>query len=102
MKRYITLSDGTSMGDSVHVFETDAPAEELKTLEKASNEVYINGGSFEDVPIWAYALAEKGYVFEYVDSCQHITPYGTSSDWLERKYSFIKEHYKIENQPNIN
>ena len=32
--RLITLSDGTSMGDSLIVFETDAPIEELKELER--------------------------------------------------------------------
>ena len=30
--RLITLSDGTSMGDSLIVFETDAPIEELERL----------------------------------------------------------------------
>lgn len=95
MKRYITLSEGTGMGDSIHVFETNAPVEELKALEKISNEVYINGGSEEDVPIWAYELASK-YIFKYIDSCRHITPYGTSSDWLEEKYAQITEHYEIQ------
>ena len=97
--RRIILTDGTGMGDSVIIFETDAPACELKELERISCEVYINGGDYEDVPKWASVLNEKGYTFEYVDSHQHITPMGTSSEWLEDKYPEIAENYVIENQP---
>ncbi len=89
------------MGDRIIVFETNAPVEELKRLEKVSNDVYINGEGDEDVPIWFETLEEKGYIFGYVDECQHVTPYGTSSKWLESKYSHIKEHYIIDNQPGI-
>jgi len=32
--RVISLSDGTGMGDSVFVFQTDAPIEELRDLER--------------------------------------------------------------------
>ena len=98
-ERMITLTDGTCMGDIIIVFSTNAPVEELKALEKISNDVYINGGEAEDVPIWTDVLKEKGYIFEYLDEHQHITPMGTSKEWLEEKYPSIKEHYLIQNQP---
>lgn len=100
-KRLITLSDGSGMGDMVIVFETNAPVEELKELERISCEVYINGGEDEDVPIWADILTQKGYIFDYVAEHQHITPRGDSETWLENKYPQITEHYEIENQPFI-
>ena len=100
--RVITLTDGTDMGGMIIVFRTNAPIEELKELEKVSNAVYINGGAYEDVPIWAEVLKNKGYVFDYVDEHEHITALGTSSDWLEKKYSHVTEHYTIDNQPNRN
>ena len=100
-KRLISLTDGTGMGDMVIIFETNAPAKELKELERISCEVYLNSGDYEDVPIWAKVLTEKGYVFDYVAEHQHITAHGTSQDWLENKYSSITEHYVIENQPEI-
>lgn len=99
MTRLISFSDGTTMGNTTFVFETDVPIEELEELEKISNDVYINGGSEEDVPIWREILKEKGYKFDYVDECQHITLYGTSTDWLQEKYPNVKEHYIIDNQP---
>lgn len=99
--RLITLCDGTGMGDSLIIFETNAPVEELKELEKISCQVYINGGDYEDIPIWAEVLIQKGYVFNCVEQHQHVTAYGTSTTWLENKYPEIKEHYTIENQPNI-
>jgi len=101
MLRHVILTDGTGMGDSVIIFETDSPVDELKELERISCEVYINGGDYEDVPNWASVLKEKGYTFEYVDSHQHITPTGTSREWLEDKYPEIMENYVIENQPEI-
>ena len=102
MERLITLTDGTGMGDALIIFKTNAPSDLLKSLEKDSCNVYINGGNYEDVPIWRDVLADKGYTLEYVDSCQHVTPYGTSTDWLENHDigSKIQEHYVIENQPN--
>ncbi len=99
--RLITLSDGTGMGDSVYVFKTNAPIEELKALEEESNNIYLKGGSSEDIPIWATVLEKKGYIFEYEDECQHITPHGTSESWLADKYDNITEHYQIDNQPNM-
>lgn len=102
MTRYITLTDGSGMGNSVYVFETNAPVEELKELERISNEVYINGGDEEDVPIWGRELTIKGYVFDYKGEHQHVTAYGTSDEWLEKNYSFVTEHYVIENQVQPN
>lgn len=98
--RLITLMDGTGMGNSLIVFETDAPVKELKELEKISCQVYIDKRDDSEVPIWSKVLSEKGYTFEYVNEHQHITPYGSSSDWIEREYPEIQEHYIIENQPD--
>ena len=97
-QRLITLTDGTSMGDTIIVFSTNAPTEELKELERVSNDVYHNGGDIDYVPIWAEVLTKKGYVFEFIDECQHVTPFCNSTDWLEEKYSNVKEHYIINNQ----
>lgn len=99
--RLISLTDGTDMGGQVIVFKTNAPIDELKTLEKISNDVYINGGDPEDVPIWANALCGKGYLFDYVDECENVTAYTTSSEWLEDYYPEITEHYQIDNQPEV-
>lgn len=41
--RYISLSDGTCMGDELIVFETNAPSEVLKELERVSCQIYKNG-----------------------------------------------------------
>lgn len=74
----------------------------LKELEKISNDIYINGGEEEDVPIWKNVLEKKGYAFDYVDEHENVTAFGTSSDWLKKEYPQITEHYCIENQPTIN
>lgn len=97
--RLITLTDGTDMGSTIIVFKTNAPIEELKKLEIQSNDIYINGGDEEDIPIWSQVIKGKGYVFDYVDEHQHVTAYGTSTEWLKEKYPQIIEHYCIENQP---
>lgn len=89
------------MNDRTIVFETNAPVEELKKLEIVSNDVYINGGSEEEVPIWAKLLKERGYNFDYIDEHQHVTAYGSSAEWLKSKYDHVKEYYIIDNQPNI-
>ena len=98
-ERWIALSDGTTMGDELVIFKTNAPVSELKELEKQSCQVYLNGGDYEDVPIWKYVLNKKGYTFEFVDSHRHISPYGSSCTWLELDYPEVTEHYVIENQP---
>lgn len=100
-KRLITLSDGTTMGGKLLVIRTDAPAEVLSKLEKISCEIFINGADYEDVPIWADVLKEKGYEFAYIDSCTHVTAYGTSRDWLEETFGEINEKYVIEDQTDI-
>ena len=97
MKRLFTLMNGTSMGDNLIVFETNAPIEELKELERISNDISLNG-EWEDIPNWMEVLEEKGYICTYVDEHRHVTAYGTSTSWLEEKYPQIKEHYCIENQ----
>ena len=100
--RLIALTDRTGMGGSVIIFKTNAPIEELKELERISNKVYISGSkNGEDVPIWADVLVNKGYIFDYVDEHQHITPCGTSTDWLSEKYPQTKERYIIDDQPFI-
>lgn len=100
-KRLISLSDGTGMGGELLVIRTDAPAEVLSELEKISCEIFINGSDAEKVHIWADVLEEKGYEFAYIDSCTHVTAYGTSSDWLEETFGEINEKYIIEDQPDI-
>lgn len=100
-KRLITLSDGTGMGGELLIIRTDAPAEVLSELEKISCEIFINGANHEDVPIWADVLEEKGYEFAYIDSCTHVTAYGTSRDWLEETFGEINEKYIIEDQPDL-
>lgn len=99
--RLIILCNGTGMGDEMIVFKTNAPVERLKELEQQSCQIYIDGGSYDDVPIWLDVLTDEGYVFELVDEHQHITPFKSSSDWLEDKYSEITEKYIIENQPEL-
>lgn len=99
--RLITLSDGTCMSDSLIVFETDAPIEELKELERLCCQIYKDGGDLEDILLWADVLYQKGYKFDYVADHPHVNPYDTSSGWLEKNYPNIQEHYIIENQPNL-
>ena len=98
-QRLITLTDGTDMGGVIIVFLTNAPIEELKELEKISNDIYINGEDEEDIPIWANVLTDKGFTFDYVDDHQHVTAFGTSTEWLNEKYPQITEHYCIDKQP---
>lgn len=78
--RLVALSDGTSMGDSLLVFQTDAPIEELKSLEEISCNAYIDGDGVDDVPLWGKVLEEKGYTFEWIAEHQHVSPFGTSED----------------------
>lgn len=99
--RLISLQDGTAMGDSIYVFKTNAPIEELKNLEKVSCQVYLEHRDPDDVPIWAETLSSKGYIFEYQNECTNITPFTCSSDWLKEEYPEIEEHYLIENQPEL-
>lgn len=98
-ERMVTLAEGTEKGDSVYVFLTDAPEEELQIIEKISCDIYKSGGSYEDVPIWKDVLEKRGYSFEYVDEYPHISIFSTSEEWLENAYPSIAEHYVIENQP---
>ena len=57
--RLICFCDGTGIGDYLYVVNTNAPMTELKELERKSCQVYLNGGSYEDVPIWAESLEKK-------------------------------------------
>lgn len=94
--RFISLMDGTEMGDMLIIFKTDAPVKELKELERISNELYMSSGDYDDIPIWSYVLKQKGYVFNYIDEYRNVTVYGTSKEWLKEKYPQIEEHYCIE------
>lgn len=100
-KRLITLSDGNGMGDELYIFETDAPVERLKELEKVSCDAYINGNGYDDVPHWASVLKSEGYAFDFVDSHAHINQWNSSGIWLENEYPKITEHYEIDNQPEL-
>lgn len=84
--RKIILQDGTCMGDEILVFLTNVPKNRLKSLVKESCDIYKNGGSYEDVPLWANVLTDEGYIFELQD-CEN--PEG------------IQELYVIENQPEL-
>lgn len=92
--RLISLSTGNGMGDDLIIFETNAPQELLKELEKESCEIYKQDSS--EVPIWADVVEEKGYKFNYISHSQNVTPYGTSSSWKERNYPYVTEQYWIE------
>ena len=101
-ERYITLCDGTCMGDELLIFITDAPIDELKKLETLCNDMYKQEKNPE-TPIWSDVLTSLGYKFEFVDSHAHITPFSSSSEWIasHEVYSKITEHYILENQPNL-
>lgn len=99
--RLVALSDGTGMGDALLVFQTNAPVEELQSLEELSCNAYIDGNGFEDVPIWAEVLEKKGYLFECIAEHQHVSAYDTSDDWLKQYYPSITEQYVIDNQPEL-
>lgn len=88
--RKIALYDGTGMGGELIIFKTNAPAQFLKELEEKSTIQVLAG---KDHIIWADECANKGYIFEYVDHHQHITAYGTSVEWRNRKYAYVKEEY---------
>ena len=49
----------------------------------------------------AVITRQKGYEFAYIDSCTHVTAYGTSRDWLEETFGEINEKYVIEDQTDI-
>ena len=100
-QRLITLTDGTGMGGITIVFKTNAPIEELKELEKISNEVYLNNGDEDDIPDWSTVLEEKGYTFEFVDECMNVEIGGTADEWLVEDYPMIQEHYVIDDQPEL-
>lgn len=84
--RRVLLQDGTGMGDDLLIFKTNAPEERLKKLEKESCEIYKNGGSYDDIPIWSDVLSDEGYIFE-------LDAVANQDD--------ICEKYVIENQPEI-
>ena len=98
--RLIALSDGTRDQDSLIVFETNAPVEILKKLEKQSCDVFLSGsGCYDDVPIWRDVLTEQGYEFNCIDSQFHTIGFKTSEQWLKDDFPDITEKYVIENQP---
>ena len=104
-KRYITLCDGTTMGDELIIIKTNAPIALLKKLEKESCEVYLLAGDDTDVPKWYEEVEQAGYAYEYITSYQHITAGLTSEEALEafeeKNKMKITEHYVIENQPEL-
>lgn len=97
--RNIILVDGTGMDGTTCVFQTNAPVETLKELEKISCDAYITGGGAEDVPIWSKEVSKKGYEFTYVDEYPNVSPFGTADEWQKQKYPHVTEVYTIENQP---
>ena len=94
--RYVAVSDGCGMGDSVYVFITNIPAETLKAFERFCQELSKIGYESDEMPNWAKTLDNDfDHVFEYVSDHQHVSPYGTSSDWLEDRFPEINEYYKL-------
>ncbi len=94
--RNIALSDGDGMAGELMVFKTDVPEDELKKIEKISCQIYTKTDDTSEVPIWSEVFGKKGFTFQYVDSCTHVTAFCTSSDWLKEKFPEVKEIYKIE------
>lgn len=88
--RQISLSDGTGMGDELLIFETNAPINRLKELEKECCDIYKNGGDYDDIPIWEDVLTNEGYTFNLVASHQHITPFLSSKEWMEKITKMLK------------
>ena len=104
-KRYITLCDGTTMGDELLVVKTNAPAELLKSLEMKSCEAYLTDGDDATVPWWDEEVKKAGYDYEVIWSHTHVTAIYTSEEALEifeeKHNTKITEHYVIENQPEL-
>ena len=90
------------MGGELLVIRTDAPAEVLSELEKISCEIFINGANYEERSYMGRCFEKRrGMNLTYIDSCTHVTAYGTSSDWLEETFGEINEKYVIEDQPDL-
>lgn len=93
--RLIVLQDGTSMGDYIYLFRTDAPVSQLKKLLDECNRIYMNGGCEEDIPYWGEVIESEGYLFDPIDeTCVCGSHVGNFDD--------IEERYVIENQPYLN
>jgi len=98
--RYIGLKDGTSAEDNLIIFDTNAPKRELEELERISCEIYKNGGTERDIPVWANQLIVKGYLFKYINSHKNAREDETAKEWQEELYPDI-EIYTIENHPKL-
>lgn len=90
-ERLIGIVDGDGMGGYVYIIKTNAPKSRLSELEQECS--YCN---CDDMPDWAEVLTEEGYTYTYIDECRHVTPYGTSEEWLEDKYPGVIEMYYID------
>lgn len=91
MLRQIAFSTGEGMGDEMIIMETDAPQSRLNDLETES----CNVDDYEDVPNWFSTLQDEGYIADYVDEHQHITPYSSSAEWMDEYFNNINEIYYI-------
>lgn len=92
--RLIALSDSPEMDGELVIFETNAPSKRLKELEKESCALFTEE-AYDEIPNWSYTLEFEGYLCRYIDSEQHVTPYGTSEEWQQENYQ-IKEFYYID------
>lgn len=72
-----------------------APSKRLKELEKESCALFTEE-AYDEIPNWSYTLEFEGYLCRYIDSEQHVTPYGTSEEWQQENYQNIKEFYYID------
>lgn len=100
-KRRIAFSTGDTMGDEMIVFETDAPQSRLKELEKESCKEYTiarETDDYDNIPNWFEVLANEGYVTDFIDSHEHVTPFTSSKLWLEEHFRNIDEIYYIHSE----
>lgn len=93
--RLIALSDSPEMDGELVIFETNAPSKRLKELEKESCALFTEE-AYDEIPNWSYTLEFEGCLCRYIDSEQHVTPYGTSEEWQQENYQNIKEFYYID------
>jgi len=92
--RYVILYEGEGMGDDVYIFVTNIEKEVLKATEKLCQKMKKNG--YEYIPTLSEILDNDfDKLFAYDNSCQNVTPYGTSNDWLEQYYPNVKETYYL-------
>jgi|GEM_PF-1158018 len=64
--------------------------------ELSESAMLMTEEAYDEIPNWSYTLEFEGYLCRYIDSEQHVTPYGTSEEWQQENYQNIKEFYYID------